>query len=559
MDRHDIPASQQEQTIHDGGGPQRGVEPSRRSVPAMGLGTEDGRWMAAEITLADLLAWVPRLRVPGQADLPGGDLAGNRTGVRTDRPVNPLDRELTWAVTVRASSPMLPPLRGGELVLLPRRVLAESGVSLPLLLRELASHQCSGIVLDGVPSGTAPLPLLVTTSVGPEFENEINRLLTQRRGELYRSGTELEHLLSDLANAGSEAPQAMTAIAGQLNVPLTVADAQGRIIHSTSPDPSVPGGAPSARGWVGERLGLDLSDGRVLWLGPVPRAHRALIRLVGERAATAVDSALLRASQARPRGPARALALQSLVVGSVGDPLTRAAALGLAADGHFRIALADPETGSSGLLRSVAPLGTVHDGAAFDGMPLALIEVRPEPTATSGPRGRTASRELRSPHRPGPAAIPPAQGWVTLSGVVTGVASLPDALREARFVVALMKQEIVSGPVARFDSVDDLGAYRLLYRLWGTPDLARFAAEALSDLPARDRKGALRKTLLVYLETGGSHVDAAERLGIHRNTLAYRLKQIGLLTGRNPTDPESRLILHLALLATTLPQLGPVT
>ncbi|HEV2529544.1 MAG TPA: helix-turn-helix domain-containing protein [Thermomicrobiales bacterium] len=509
--------------------------------------------MAAEITLADLLAWVPRLRLPAPPDLPA---VPDPTGSRNGPPANPLDRELTWAVTVRASSPMLPPLRGGELVLLPRRVLAESGVSLPLLLRELASHQCSGIVLDGVPSGTAPLPLLVTTSVGPEFENEINRLLTQRRGELYRSGTELEHLLSDLANAGSEAPQALLAIAGQLAVPLTIADNQGRVVHSTSPDPSVPAVAPSTRGWVSERLGLDLSDGRSLWVGPVPRAQRALIRLIGERVAAAVDSALLRASQSRPRGPARALALQSLVSGAVSDPVTRASALGLPIDGHFRVALAAAETGIAGLLRSLGPLGTVHDGATLDGMLLGLVEVRPEPTASGGPRGRTATREFRVPYRHGPSALPPAQGWVALSSVVAGVANLSEALREVRFVVALMKQQIVCGSVVRFDSVDDLGAYRLLYRLWGTTDLTRFAAEALGDLPMRDKKGALRKTLLVYLETGGSHVDAAERLGIHRNTLAYRLKQIGLLTGRNPTDADSRLVLHLALLATTLPSVA---
>ena len=510
--------------------------------------------MTAEITLADLLAWVPRLRLPAQGEPPiPAETAATRPGGRAVPPINSLERELTWAVTVRASSPMLPPLRGGELVLLPRRVLAESGVSLPLLLRELSSHQCCGVVLDGVPSGTAPLPLLVTTSVGPEFENEINRLLTQRRGELYRSGTELEHLLSDLANSGAEAAQALTAVAGQLAVALTVMEPRGGVMLTTTPEPSLPTALPAIRGWHNDRLALAMSDGRTLWVGPVPRASRALIRLVGERVATAIDSALLRASQARPRGPARSMALQSLVVGSVPDPLTRASALGLAADGHIRVALASTDAGTAGLLRSLGPLGTVHDGTTLDGLPLGLIEVRPEPSPTGPGRGRSPSREARPAYRSVPATIPPAQGWLAVSGVATGVASLPDALREARFLAALLQAGIIGGPLARFDVVDDLGAYRLLYRLWGTRDLARFAADALGDLPFRDKKGALRRTLLVYLETGGSHVDAAERLGIHRNTLAYRLKQIGLLTGRNPTDPDCRLVLHLALLATSLP------
>jgi hypothetical protein len=285
----------------------------------------------------------------------------------------------------------------------------------------------------------------------------------------------------------------------------------------------------------------------------VPRAQRALVRLVGERVATAVDNALLRASQARPRGPARAMALQSLVAGTVSDPLTRASALGLPADGHFRVGLASADAGTSGLIRSLGPLGTVHDAASLDGLPLALVEVRPEPTPPAAARGRSTTREYRPAWRPGPAPVAPAQGWLAVSSVVSGVGNLSEALREARFVAALLRQGIVTGAVARFDAVDDLGPYRLLYRLWGSTDLARFAADALGDLPFRDKKGALRRTLLVYLETGGSHVDAAERLGIHRNTLAYRLKQIGLLTGRNPTEPDCRLVLHLALLATTMP------
>jgi PucR family transcriptional regulator, purine catabolism regulatory protein len=59
--------------------------------------------------------------------------------------------------------------------------------------------------------------------------------------------------------------------------------------------------------------------------------------------------------------------------------------------------------------------------------------------------------------------------------------------------------------------------------------------------------------LLVYLSTGGSHVDAAAKLEIHRNTLAYRLRQIAALTGRDPSDPSTWLVLHLALLAASLP------
>jgi len=108
-------------------------------------------------------------------------------------------------------------------------------------------------------------------------------------------------------------------------------------------------------------------------------------------------------------------------------------------------------------------------------------------------------------------------------------------------------------PVARFDAVDDLGPYRLLYRLWGTSELAQFSSDALGDLVIHDRRGSLRETLLTFLECGGSHVEAARQLNIHRNTLAYRLKQIADYTRRDPADPGARLTLHLALLGLMLP------
>jgi DNA-binding PucR family transcriptional regulator len=93
----------------------------------------------------------------------------------------------------------------------------------------------------------------------------------------------------------------------------------------------------------------------------------------------------------------------------------------------------------------------------------------------------------------------------------------------------------------------------LLFPLWGSGELEGYARDTLGDLVGRDKRGTLRRTLLAYLEAGGSQVDAAARLGVHRNTLAYRLKQIAELTGTDPTKPQSHLALHMALLASVLP------
>lgn len=524
----------------------------------------------AEITLADLLAWEPRLSLTGGDGLerPEGAAAGERAGSPGGkRWAKELDREITWAVTARASSPMLPPLRGGELIVLPKRVLVDSGVSLSLLLRELASHNVVAIILDHPLTDVPPLPALLATPPSNELEGEINRLLTERRGELYRAGTEVERILSDLTTTGAELDQVLGAAAGVLGVPVTVTDSRGNPLAAggRSSQPTPPAESwPAGAGWQGDRLGMPLSEGHTLWIGPVPPARRALARLVGDRVGAAAASALRRAAEARPRGPARVAALNALLSANGLDVSVRALTLGLPPDATYRVALAATNVSPAELHRRLAPLGVVHDAGMLDGLPAVVVEGRPETLGGMNGTGRRLNALLRSgasgttsgpngyaPNGTGPSAS--TGGWLALSGPVPGPAHLPVAGREARYAAALLNEGRVAGPVVRFDVAADLGPYRLLYRLWDAPELHAYSTEALGELPARDRRGTLRETLLVYLEVGGSHVDAASRLGIHRNTLAYRLRQIADATGRDPSDPSSWLFLHLALLAANLP------
>lgn len=61
----------------------------------------------------------------------------------------------------------------------------------------------------------------------------------------------------------------------------------------------------------------------------------------------------------------------------------------------------------------------------------------------------------------------------------------------------------------------------------------------------------LRATLLVFLQTGGSHVKTARRVGIHQNTVAYRIARAEELLGRAVTASRAQLEAAL-LLAETL-------
>lgn len=485
----------------------------------------------ADLTLNDLVSWDERLQVD---------------------PANPLacdDRELTWAVTARASAPMLPLLRGGEVVLLPARVTQDTGISLPILLRELAQHNVVGAILEASPGPNAPLPVILVGQLPLDFESDINRLLTQRRGELYRAGTDLSRTLATLAAANADLPDLLAAIRAHLGCDAVVSDRRGTLLAAAAASAGVPKATDSAKGWNGAFLAIPLSGGETLWLGPVAPGERAMVRVAGERAAVAVESALVRVAQDRPRGPARASALAALLAADPDQAARAAASVGLSADGSYRIMLASADMDFPWFQRQGGALGMLHEAGSFEDWRVYLVEGRIDPPA----RTVTTRSSVRQPQRDGAFTNPP-QGRIAASSSVSQVRQLPAAAREARYVAALMDAGLLPGNSVRFDRIDDLGPYRLLYPLWGSDDLQDFAASALGSLADRDRRGTLRDTLLAYLNAGGSHVDAANALGIHRNTLAYRLRQIAEATGRDPDAAEHRLVLHLALLAASLPQ-----
>ena len=188
----------------------------------------------ADITIHDVLAWEPRLQLM-RRPLPGGALS-----------IDLAEREVTWAVTIRAAAPMLHPLRGGELVLLPDRILAESGIALPVLLRELGSHNVGAAVVETPPTVATPIPLLVGTDLSIDFETDLNRMLTERRGDLYRAGTELGRLLAIGANSRTLAGL-VRAAQTVVGCPIAVMNARGTVIEQRGDDAVPPGGARIAR------------------------------------------------------------------------------------------------------------------------------------------------------------------------------------------------------------------------------------------------------------------------------------------------------------------------
>lgn len=98
---------------------------------------------------------------------------------------------------------------------------------------------------------------------------------------------------------------------------------------------------------------------------------------------------------------------------------------------------------------------------------------------------------------------------------------------------------------------DDLGVLHWLFQL--TPEQRRQNAymQRIRILTTydRERNTELLKTLEAYLDRGGSLVDTAQSLYIHRNTLLHRLERIRELCGIDLRDPWHQLNLHVAVKA----------
>jgi purine catabolism regulator len=102
--------------------------------------------------------------------------------------------------------------------------------------------------------------------------------------------------------------------------------------------------------------------------------------------------------------------------------------------------------------------------------------------------------------------------------------------------------DAANGDVASFR---DLGSLELLLSL---PDAA---LDAFVDrvLGAAAENTSLIGSLTALLDAGCRWSEAAERLGVHRHTLRYRMDRLREQTGRHPDDPEQRMELWLAVKA----------
>ncbi|MER5518136.1 helix-turn-helix domain-containing protein [Streptomyces sp. NPDC002763] len=120
-----------------------------------------------------------------------------------------------------------------------------------------------------------------------------------------------------------------------------------------------------------------------------------------------------------------------------------------------------------------------------------------------------------------------------------GLAELGTVWQEAAAATRAALAEPRFGPVAEWAHI---GPYRLLTAL--PPDASHDPAAAVLLTPAHRE---LARTAEAYLDCAGQAGRTAAALGIHRQTLYYRLSRVEQLTGLDLDDGEDRLLLHMAL------------
>ncbi|MBT2438729.1 helix-turn-helix domain-containing protein, partial [Streptomyces sp. ISL-36] len=172
-------------------------------------------------------------------------------------------------------------------------------------------------------------------------------------------------------------------------------------------------------------------------------------------------------------------------------------------------------------------------------------------TGFTAPRALAALVRLRSADNLAPATaaanrLRDTAGPDAVAGIAEprrGLPALDAAWHEAAASARAAIAQPALGPLARWAAI---GPYRLLTGLpTAEPDPAVRALLAPSH-------GELARTAEVFLDHAGQAGRTAAALGIHRQTLYYRLSRVEQLTGLDLDAGEDRLLLHMALKAAKL-------
>ncbi len=482
--------------------------------------------------------------------LPGADAVGAPV------PETDLAPSVGWVRVLRARVPALDVLEPSDLVIVPATaltVVAPGPEEARDLVSTLARSSPAGLLLVPPGAGAAapepdlPDPLVEVAAAAAAtgipalrvegtdpgtLERRIIGFLVDRRGELERQAASLEGDLARLAMASEGLDALAAAIGGFLRRAVVIEGRRSDALAIHAPA-DVPGAAAAVAGYLARPAGA----GRRVALPGAPgeAAPVGWLVLLGDRPASDLDT--IAAERIAPL-----LSLELVLEGQVRrarDEAGRGEVL--PSDGPPWVVLAARQTGAPG------------------GAP-AREEVRRElrlrfPARRLSLRGTSESLELRAiaaveADDPGGARIAGQVAdflgrTVAVSRPFREPAGRPAGEAAARSTLEAAERLAEPPRIAR---ADRLPAYRLLAALGSLPD-DRAQSTALLEplLTGRPASVAERLATLRAILDHGTGSEAAAALGVHRNTLAYRVRSLETLTGWDLGDPELRLALSLAV------------
>lgn len=464
------------------------------------------------------------------------------------------ERQIAWVRVMRARVPAFDALDPGDVVIVSASalaVVAPGPAELASLVAALAAGPVSGAILaeaggddsdrllDAAAHALAVAGIPSVRVRGVELgalERSVVGFIVERGAELERQASMLEAELRRRALEGGGVAGLVATVSAFLGRALALESGRGNAIVVHAPA-EAPGAAAEAarysargggrRGPVAARVELPSpagAAGSLLVLGAEPASELARVTL--PRVAGLIAMELAREEAVRGAVD-RARRIEPMP--AAGPPWTVILARQREAHVEDDAAARDAREAARRAIRLLAPARRMALRGDADSLELRLV--------AAGEQGDVTTLAAR---------VAELLGQVVAVSRPFAVASdRPAAEAEAR---ATLEAALAMEAPPQLARADRLPVYRMLSALHRLPDGERLARTLLEPLLAGrpDIRRERLETLRAVLERGGVG-EAAAALGVHRNTVAYRVRRIEAATGWRLADPEIRLPLAVAL------------